>query len=213
MYAAFKHTHVLVVTLFLLIYLVKTFLLLANKKETLDKTIKILKIPEMAISLLFLATGIGLIFLSGEVKPILIVKIAMVFVTIPIAIIAFRQYNKILGVLTVVLLLAIYGTAEMSGSILKKQEVAGGVITNPADGAYEAVSHGKALFVANCANCHGSDGNGNKSGAKKLSESRITDAEIETAIRKGKKAMAAYEKILSDTEIAALGAYVKTLRK
>ncbi|MBP9069466.1 MAG: SirB2 family protein, partial [Bacteroidia bacterium] len=60
MYKGFLHTHILVVTLFLLLYVIKTILLLSNRTDLLQKFSKMFKIPEMIISTLFLITGIYL---------------------------------------------------------------------------------------------------------------------------------------------------------
>ena len=49
-FVALYHTHKLVVVLFLLIYLIKTILLVANKTDALEKFKKITKIPEMIVS-------------------------------------------------------------------------------------------------------------------------------------------------------------------
>ena len=62
MYTGMLHTHTLVVILFLLIYLIKVGLLLFAKPETLDKFSKRIKIPEIIVSTLFLATGIYLAY-------------------------------------------------------------------------------------------------------------------------------------------------------
>ena len=81
MYKAIFYTHLVSVNLFLLIYLVKTILLVANKNEALAKFNKINKVPEMIISTLFLVSGIYLLTQIGTTK-FLIIKIAIVFVII-----------------------------------------------------------------------------------------------------------------------------------
>ena len=60
MYKGFLHTHYLVVTLFLLIYVVKTILLLSNRNDLLAIFTKKVRIFEMIVSSLFLITGIYL---------------------------------------------------------------------------------------------------------------------------------------------------------
>ena len=64
-----RHTHLLTVVLFLLIYLIKTFLLLTNKNEKLASFTKAVKVPEMIISALFLGTGIYLLTYIRENSP------------------------------------------------------------------------------------------------------------------------------------------------
>ena len=60
MYKGILHSHYLVVVLFLLIYVIKTILLLSNKNDLLAKFSKKVKIAEIIISVLFLVTGIYL---------------------------------------------------------------------------------------------------------------------------------------------------------
>ena len=114
-----RHTHLLVVILFLLIYLIKTTLLLMNKQETLMKFSKMVKVPEMIVSTLFLVTGIYMLTQVPEIKSLLIIKIAAVFLSIPLAVIGFKKQNKILAVASLLLIVGAYGLAEMS----KKQKL------------------------------------------------------------------------------------------
>ena len=80
-----------------------------------------------------------------------------------------------------------------------------------------------AIFENRCAACHGLDGKartpaGRKAGAKDLSESRLSDADIERQIREGSKdkrrtaKMPAFADKLTAEEIKALVTYVKSFR-
>ena len=85
----------------------------------------------------------------------------------------------------------------------------------------------KALWDANCAQCHGKSGNadtkmGKTLNAKDLSsgqvQSAFTDAQAAAAIKdgvkeNGKTTMKAFGGKLSDDDIKALVAYVRTLKK
>ena len=85
---------------------------------------------------------------------------------------------------------------------------------------------GKALWTANCTPCHGASGKGDTKmgqtlGAMDLTnagkQSSFSDAQAATAIKNGvkqngKTAMKAFPK-LSDAEVKALVAYVRTLKK
>lgn len=80
-------------------------------------------------------------------------------------------------------------------------------------------AHG--LFVENCATCHGQDGrartfHGRLVGAQNLTDAtwhvETTDEEIIKAIKTGPKAMPAFEKKLSASEIDALAKYVRTFK-
>jgi len=79
-----------------------------------------------------------------------------------------------------------------------------------------------ALFLKNCASCHGKDGRA-KTFKAKLNHARnltspewqasTTDEHIFISILKGKGKMPAFGKKLSENEIAALVTYVRMLKK
>jgi mono/diheme cytochrome c family protein len=77
---------------------------------------------------------------------------------------------------------------------------------------------GAALWAQNCASCHGKDGSGNttmgkKLGVKDYSKSQsFSDAEAANVIKNGKGKMKAYKQ-LSDADVKALVAYVRSLKK
>lgn len=73
---------------------------------------------------------------------------------------------------------------------------------------------GKATFNAKCTVCHGPDGKGQsamgkKLGVKDLSVTRLSAADIEGVIAKGKGKMTPFAGKLSTEEIKAVTAYVK----
>ena len=79
------------------------------------------------------------------------------------------------------------------------------------------------LFIKNCASCHGKDGKAESSIAKKLrvkdlSQSKLTDAQIEHQIREGRPAdrnsakMPAFKDRLTAEEIKTLLPVVKAFR-
>ena len=78
---------------------------------------------------------------------------------------------------------------------------------------------GAALWTQNCASCHGKDGSGNTAMGKKLGVKDYTksqsfsDAEATNVITNGKGKMKAYKGKLSDADIKALVAYVRSLKK
>ena len=85
----------------------------------------------------------------------------------------------------------------------------------------------KALWTANCTPCHGASGNGDTKMGKTLGamdltsaskQSSFTDSQAMTAIKdgvkqNGKTTMKAFGGKLSDDDIKALVAYVRTLKK
>lgn len=91
----------------------------------------------------------------------------------------------------------------------------GAAIANAEDGA--------ALFKAKCAACHGQDGSGNttmgkKAGLRDLGSAEVqkqTDAELTAIIAEGqgKPAHAYKKKGVTDAQIAALVAHIRSLKK
>jgi mono/diheme cytochrome c family protein len=85
----------------------------------------------------------------------------------------------------------------------------------------------KALWDANCAQCHGKSGNADTKMGKTLSAKDLTDPKVQAAFSDakaiksikegvkegGKMTMKAFGGKLSDDDIKALVAYVRTLKK
>ena len=89
---------------------------------------------------------------------------------------------------------------------------------------FAAEPDGAALFEQTCIPCHGPDGRARtpaarKLGARDLTESKLSDAEIARQITngskdaKGKEKMPAFREQYNDAQIAALVVFVKSLRK
>ena len=76
-----------------------------------------------------------------------------------------------------------------------------------------------ATWNANCASCHGKDGGGSTMMGKKLAvkdyskEQGFSDAEATNVIKNGKGKMKGYKDKLSDADVKALVAYVRSLKK
>jgi mono/diheme cytochrome c family protein len=204
MYKGIFYTHLISVNLFLLIYLIKTVMLLANKNEALAKFTKGVKVPEMIISTLFLVTGIYMLTQVPAINTMLIIKIVIVFASIPIAVIGFKKGNKILAVISFIMIIAAYGLAEMS-----KKPMA---VSQDVSGETTSVVNGHDIFIGNCTSCHGEDGRLGLMGATDLSTS-VTDlnAKIEI-IKNGKNAMKGYADILSEEQIKAVAEYTESLK-
>lgn len=213
MYTGLLHSHRLVVILFLLLYVVKWVLLLANKTELLERITKATRIPEMIISTLFLLTGIGLAINIAQLSPMFWVKLLLVFGSIPLAVIGFRRGNKILATLSILLIVGAYGLAEMNKIGVEDTPLAQTVVSDPNSAGYDVVAHGQALYNRNCTVCHGPKGDMKGSGAKNLQISQLNETEMQTLIQNGKNAMPAYGELYSGADLEAVITYVKTLRK
>lgn len=85
----------------------------------------------------------------------------------------------------------------------------------------KAQDAGEKVYKAKCASCHGADGVG-ATPAGKATKARDfcsdevkkeTDEEWTTVILKGKNKMPAYDKKVTDEEVKAVAAYIRTLCK
>jgi len=76
-----------------------------------------------------------------------------------------------------------------------------------------------ALWAQHCASCHGKDGTGTTVMGKKLGlkdytkDQGFSDAEATNVIKNGKGKMKGYKDKLSDADVKALVAYVRSLKK
>lgn len=200
MYTGILHTHYLVVTLFLLIYVVKTILLLSNKNDVLAAFSKKVKVFEMIVSFLFLVTGIFLatqLPFGGKYDYLFYTKIILVLVSIPLAVIGFKKSNKILAALSLLMITGSFGLAE---SYHKKKAIPKDSPTSISSG------DGASLYKANCVTCHGGDGKLGLAGAKDLSTSAMDISEIKHIVLKGKGLMPPAQ--VNDEQATAIAEYV-----
>ena len=206
MYTGILHTHTLVVSLFIVLYLIKATLLVLNRHAALDNFVKKTKVAEMIISTLFLLTGIYLAVNTGNKGTWLWVKLFVIACTIPLAVIAFKKKNSSLALISLMALIYAYGISETKSISMKKADTA--VNTEGLEGA----AAGKVIFESKCQSCHGADGKLGLSGAKDLTQSALSPQEKIDIITNGKKTMAAYKDQLSQEQIAAVADYVQTLK-
>lgn len=208
MYTSILHTHVLVVSLFLLYYLIKAVLLFANKPVTLQNMSAKFRIAEMIVSVLFLLTGLYLAINTGNTGSWLWVKLIAVFLSIPLAVIGFKKLNKGFALLSLMLLIYAYGISETKSVFFKKETT---VIKNfSSDDASVA---GKSIYESECMRCHGDDGKLGLSGSKDLTASTLTREERIELINNGKNTMPAYKSVLTHQQVEAVADYVTQLKK
>ncbi len=212
-YIAIYHTHKFVITLFILIYFIKTILIISGKDKLLDSFISKTKIIEWVVSGLFLLTGIVLLFEAAEIRFLLVLKIIVVLLSIPIAIVAYKKRIKLLAIIPFLMLCGAYGMAEMNKyKIVHRQDLPESVIVDASDSNYDMVAHGKALYNTQCVLCHGENGELQMSGAKNLTQSKMILDQVVERVQKGKLTMPPYEDDFSSHEIDAISEYVMTLR-
>jgi len=194
------HTHYLVVTLFLLIYVIKTILLISDKTDLLAKFTKKVKVLEMVVSTLFLLTGIYLstqLPFGGKYDYLFWIKIVMVALAIPLAIVGFRKSNKILAALSLLLITGTYGLAEVYH---KRKAI-------PMQ-SNEGIIDAKTLYSNNCSSCHGENGKAGNFGSKDLSKTELDLAGINQIIVQGKGMMPASQ--LNPEQAQAVAEYVNS---
>ena len=80
------------------------------------------------------------------------------------------------------------------------------------DSAEKQVNPASELFNKKCSLCHGMAGDKQLSGAKKLTESLLTPAEIETIVTNGLRQMPPFSNQLSAEEIKSVSEYAFSFR-
>jgi len=203
--------HRIVVSLFLLHYVWKGYLLLSDKKDTLAGYTAKTRIAEMILAVLFLGSGVYLIVKGPALSVLMWIKIGLVFASIPLAIVGFKKVKKPLAIIAILFLLAAYGLAEMNKAQYKKADKAP-VDTSKA-GA-DPVAIGKEVYTAKCTACHGDKGDAGLAGAKNLRTTTLTDEQQKDIIKNGKSGtgMSSFPD-LTEEQLNGLLAYIKTLKQ
>ena len=184
-------------------------MLLVNKEEGLTKFTKGVKVPEMIISTLFLVSGIYLLTQVPVINMLLIIKIVVVFASIPIAVIGFKKRNKGLAVVSFIMIVAAYGLAEVSHKKAMETDVAKTSTTTTGNSA----SKGQEIYTSHCSRCHGDDGKLGMSGAADLSVSTIDMQTKINIIKNGKNGIMPAYTTIGDDQIKAVAEYIETLKK
>ena len=219
MYTGLKHTHTLIITVFLIVFIWKLILLMTNKNEKLD-FVRSKKWIDMALGTLILVTGIGMIasnLSKGVAVPSFIyVKLALTLAIIPLGIVAFKKKNKAIGMLPLILMLYMVGVSYTKSLALTPADKVANAENTPTEEEKETMTTielGGKLYTANCVVCHGDNGSLGASGAKDLATSTLGDEEVLEMIKKGGTGMQAFEGVVPAEDMPALVEYVKSLRK
>jgi cytochrome c553 len=217
----FLHLHVTAVSLFLILYTIKTVLLLMNKNEQLDKLRARTKIADMVLGSLMLITGGYLLTVVPQVQAYHYVKILVALASIPVGIIAFKKGNKILASVLLVLFIYVYGVAETKSLTFSKPALvippttadttaANSILDQNSD---TALKNGEAIYNVACVACHGKDGKLGVGGAKDLTASILSHEEKVEMITNGKGLMTPFKGQLSEQEIEAVASYVDSMKQ
>ncbi|MCS6934039.1 MAG: cytochrome c [Chitinophagales bacterium] len=206
MLAHFYLLHKIFATLFFVHYVIKLALLLTNRQNPLAVYTQKTKIAEMIISVGFLVTGVVLAINAPLLGNMFLVKLILVFASIPLAIVGFKRSNKLMALVAVLFIAGAYGIAEMS----KKKKAGGAVDTSRATSSIET---GKLVYIEKCAACHGTDGKQGLGGAKDLSASILTEEQTREIILQGKNTMPGFKNVLTEQQVQGLLEYLRTLRQ
>ena len=205
---AIVNIHIVSVTVFLVLYFLKTLFLLLGKTVALERFMRKSKYGDMIFGSLFLITGVWLIIIVGSVKMLQVLKLMLVFSAIPIGVIGFKRKNKSLALTSFMMLLGADALAEIGYKRLFPVKYA------PESFAAGNMAQGKFIFDNNCIYCHGTDGKKQYRDATDLSLSVSDISKTESVIRNGRnKKMPAYAGLLSDEEIEQVTEYILTLRQ
>ena len=161
----------------------------------------------MIVSASFLITGVWLLIEGGTIKMFQIIKLVLVFASIPIAVIAYKKSNKLMAVISLLMIIMGYGLAEMS-----KKQKAMGADENGLNSSDAAVM-GQNVYTTYCVKCHGEDGKKGFMGAVDLSLSALDKVAITDVVTNGKNTMTPYKDVLTTQQIEAVSDYVLTLKK
>jgi mono/diheme cytochrome c family protein len=121
-------------------------------------------------------------------------------------VIGFKKKKKFLAVLSIFLLIAAYGLAEVA----KKKQRTQTVDTESID--IDTADQGKIVYNQLCIRCHGDNGDAMIAGAKNLKISTLSSVEISTIIMKGQGGMPAFEN-LSESQLKAVVQYTESLKQ
>ncbi len=196
-----RHLHLTVVIVFLLFMIFKTVLLLANRLELLDRIRSKTKVADMILGLLIVATGIYMMTLKSGIESYLWIKLILVILAIPLGIVGLKRHKELLALLSVLIIVYIYGIAETQSYKFKRDPIE---ISSSGD-------VGKQVYTKLCVDCHGEDGKKGLYKAPDLTTSALSNEEKILRIQQGKGLMRGYESELDQQQIEALLEYLNTL--
>jgi len=204
----FLHLHETVVVLFFVLLLSKVIVLLSGKKGLLQKVRRKTKILEIVLGSLILTTGLYLFFHKVHHPPYLYGKLILVLTSTPLAIIGFNRENRFLAILSLLMIIYVFGIAETKSLVFKPKKFD---LEAAMSKAGEDEAPGRVIYQNLCTDCHGQDGKKGAFKAPDLTMSKLTDLQKEDRIKLGKGIMRGYSKVLTDSEIQQVILYIDSL--
>ena len=118
-------SHIVITTVFLLLFVFKTVLLLAGKKELLDKVRKV-KVIDMILGTLIILSGAYIWWALSDVyghRMWLDIKVTLVMIAIPLGIVSMKKESKAMAIAVCLILIYVYGVAETKSLSFSKPKV------------------------------------------------------------------------------------------
>ncbi|MBK0403395.1 cytochrome c [Adhaeribacter sp. BT258] len=231
---AFMHSHVLVVVLFLILFIIKAFMLFTNKTQALEKLKRKTKVLDIILGVLILITGGYLMFQYNGIPTWLLVKVALVLVAIPVAITGLKKLNKPLVALALAIFVYVYGVAESKNLSMKKAAPTVTKTKAPATNTAEengmdseaetapaiheamsgtALANAEQIYAQLCESCHGADGKKGLNNASDLATSALGLEERKNIILNGRGLMPAYKGQVTEQEAEEIAAFTLMLNQ
>jgi Cytochrome C oxidase, cbb3-type, subunit III len=197
--------------IFLLVYLVKGIFIF-RAEESRKKVFSKIKLLEIPVSFLFLATGIYLLFFLGHPPLFIMIKILLVLVAIPLAIIGQKRSKPIFLWLSILLIVYVFGVSETRSLNFQKPKME--YLADDGSGAnFELLNIGSHIYGEHCLRCHGKNGDLERYGAKKLSLSTLSPEKRREIIMKGKGDMPNFKKKIDLSELEGLELFIERFSK
>lgn len=221
--------HHVVILAFLVFYAYKVVLLLTGQTTMLDSLRARLPWLDGVLGTGVLLSG-GYLALgyAGAWPWWLVVKIILVLALLPLSLVALRQKNRLLGLLTLLVFGYVYGIGYTRSLTLHRTPYGespttptdprhGRMLSDGGTAARDTISTGgligKMLYRENCIRCHGLNGDKCLYGARNLQQSTLSLEARIALVSHGRGKMPAFSPRLNDQQLQAVARFSQTLFK
>lgn len=193
-------------------------MVLANRREQLAIFKKKTLILEIALPLIFIATGVMMISASSLYEYAgswFTIKIVLLILGIATGIIGIKKFSKVLVIVSILAFLGMYGYTETMKEKNKRGELNTESTTENIVAAEQTSLEmdGSVIYKKLCVTCHGKDGKKGLAGAFDLSISTLSQTEKIDVITNGRGSMAAYKDQLTGAQIENVASFLALLEK
>ena len=230
--------HVLAVVLFLILFIVKAFMLFTNKTQALENFRRKTRFADIFFGVLILLTGGYLMLHYPNLPGWLLTKVLLVLAAIPAGIIGFKKRQKPLVALALLIFVYVYHVAEnkslafgkaapeqtteitdnkpFTENITKENGMVPEEKTAPAISdvmSQTATSNAKQIYLQQCEVCHTRKDKKGKNLGSDLAYSKLNLAERTAVILNGRGEMPAYKGQISEQEAEELASFTQQFIK